>query len=139
MPAFVLNRATVFRLARFLMVGGTSAVVQLLIMHALDGRMTARPAFQVSWFLSTCVHYVLNRFWALKSDRKDTARQLGDYVLVVLLSLAINTAAFEFFYSVVGLGKLWSTFLAIPPSTLVVFVLLNYRVFRSRGSNADSA
>jgi hypothetical protein len=30
------------------------------------------------------------------------------------------------------LGKIWSQAIAVPPSTLVVFLILNYRVFRAR-------
>ena len=122
------------RAVRFLVVGGGSALVQIVILGGLVGYMHDRVAFVVSWVASTTTHYLANRFWALPSARRDTKKQLGEYLFATGLSLAIQWATFELFYSAGGLDAMWSTVLAIPPSTVVVFLMLNYRVFRARGA-----
>jgi len=123
------HRETLLRLMRFLVVGGGSAVVQLVVLRGLKSRLAETLAFSISWVVSTAVHYLANRFWALPSGRGDAVQQLGEYLFAVALSYCINLTAFKLLRHKVGLGTMWATALAIPPSTVVVFLLLNYRVF----------
>jgi putative flippase GtrA len=122
---------TQVRFVRFLVVGGGSALMQFAVLGVLKGRVSETLAFSISWVVSTGMHYLLNRFWALPSGRRDASRQFGEYLVAVGVSYAINLAAFKVCREALGLGVMWSAFWAIPPSTLVVFVLLNYRVFRA--------
>jgi putative flippase GtrA len=119
------------RAFRFLAVGGGSAAVQLGVLAGLERGLGPVAAFTVSWLISTGVHYLANRFWALPSARRDAGRQLLEYLGVVALSYFINLGAFQLAHRGLGLGTVWAAFWAIPPSTAVVFLLLNYRVFRS--------
>ena len=134
LKAKLSDRQTQVRFLRFLTVGATAFVVQVLVMKLLLGRLGTNLAFTLSFVCSTSTHYCLNRFWALPSSRQDTRRQLGEYLTTVLISYAINLAVFHLCLDVIGLGKIWSTAVAVPPSTVVVFLLLNYRVFRLRGA-----
>jgi putative flippase GtrA len=120
------------RVMRFLAVGGGSAAVQFAVLAVIKGRMNDLLAFSISWALSTTTHYLANRFWALPSGRGDAGKQFGEYLFTIALSWVINTAAFQFCHATLGLGVMWSTFWAIPPSTVVVFLLLNFRVFRAK-------
>lgn len=124
-------RETQFRLWRFLVVGGGSLGVQLVVLWALKGWLDETIAFSVSWVISTATHYFANRFWALPSVRHDAARQFGEYLFTVALSYLINLAAFKVCRAL-GMSTLWATACAVPPSTIVVFLLLNYRVFRAK-------
>jgi len=119
------------RVLRFLVVGGGSAGVQFAVLALLRGVMGETLAFSSSWVVSTMAHYLANRFWALPSARTDSGRQLGEYLFAVGLSYVINLAAFKFCTVWIGLGVMWAAFWAIPPSTVVVFLILNYRVFRA--------
>jgi putative flippase GtrA len=127
------RRETQVRFFRFLAVGGTACLVQVASMKLFLGWLGTNLAFTLSFMCSTSTHYTLNRFWALPSTRADTCRQLGEYLATAALSYGINFSLFRLCLDVFGMGKLWSTAMAVPPSTLVVFLLLNYRVFR-RGS-----
>jgi len=106
--------------------------VQLATLWVLRNWFSPTVAFSFSFVFSTTTHYLLNRHWALPSDRRDHGRQLGEYVLAVLLSYAINLAAFKLCHALLGMSVIWAAFWAVPPSTVVVFLLLNYRVFRLR-------
>jgi putative flippase GtrA len=119
------------RVLRFLVVGGGSAGVQFAVLALLRGAMGETLAFSLSWVVSTMTHYLANRFWALPSARTDSGRQLGEYLFAVGLSYVINLAAFKACTAWLGLGMMWAAFWAIPPSTVVVFLILNYRVFRA--------
>ncbi len=124
------DRETQLRVWRFLVVGGGSAGVQFIVLAVLKGWMSETLAFSLSWVVSTSTHYLANRFWALPSGRNDTAKQFGEYLIAVALSYVINLGAFELCRSFFDLGVMWAAFWAIPPSTVVVFLILNYRVFR---------
>ena len=128
------DRQTQVRFARFLVVGGTVFGVQVLTITLFLQWMGANLAFTLSFLCSTLTHYCLNRFWALPSVRQDTARQLTEYVGTVILSYVISFAIFHLCVDGFGLGKIWATAIAVPPATVVVFLLLNYRVFRPRSA-----
>jgi len=100
---------------RFLIVGGTAAMVQLSTLALCKRVLPPDAAFTVSFVLATATHYSLNRFWALPSGRRDTIQQLGEYLATAGVSYLINLGLFRLAFSVIGLG---------------VFLLLNYRVFR---------
>lgn len=123
------DRETQWRLLRFLVVGAGSALVQVAVLRTLKTRLNETLAFSISWVVSTTTHYFANRFWALPSSRTDAALQLGEYLFAVALSYGINLGAFKLLRHRFKLSTTWATLWAIPPSTIVVFLLLNFRVF----------
>jgi putative flippase GtrA len=123
------DSATQIRILKFLTVGATAAAIQVVVLRLLKGRMKETLAFSVSWLVSTCFHYCANRFWALPSTRQDAGQQLGEYLVAVGLSYVINLGMFKLLRNKFKLSQSWSSLLAIPPSTIVVFLILNYRVF----------
>ena len=135
--AKLTDRQTQVRFARFLVVGATAYGVQLGTMKLGLLRLETNPAFILSFLCSTATHYALNRFWALPSARADRWRHLREYVVTVMISFAINFWVFHLCLDLFGLSRLWSTALAVPPSTVVVFLLLNYRVFKARAAGSD--
>jgi putative flippase GtrA len=122
---------TRLRVLRFILVGGGTALLQVAIIAVLKRFMNETLAFSISWIVSMATHYIANRFWALPSARHDTGKQFGEYLFTVAVSYGMNLFAFKVCREVIGLGVEWATLWAIPPSTVVVFLLLNYRVFRA--------
>lgn len=141
MPVAALSsQKTHSRFIRFIVVGGTAYVVQWLTMKLFAPWFATNIAFTLSFICSTTTHYSLNRFWALPSVRTDSWRQFGEYLATACLSYVINFGLFRLCIDVFGLGKLWATAIAVPPSTLVVFLLLHFRVFRHhRGADKPTA
>lgn len=129
LESLLTDRETQWRLLRFLAVGAGSALVQVAVLRTLKTRMGETLAFSISWIVSTTTHYLANRFWALPSTRNDAARQFGEYLFAVALSYLINLGAFKLLRTRFKLSTTWATLWAIPPSTIVVFLILNYRVF----------
>ena len=127
--AFLTDRETQLRLLRFLVVGAGSALVQVAVLRGLKARCSETLAFSISWVVSTMTHYFANRFWALPSGRHDTVMQFGEYLVAVGLSYVINLGSFKLLRNRYKLSPTWATLWAIPPSTIVVFLILNYRVF----------
>lgn len=126
------DRETQWRLGRFLIVGGGTAAFQVAVLWGLKRWMNETLAFSLSWVASTAAHYVANRYWALPSARHDAGRQFGEYLFTVALSYVINLLAFKLCREWLEMSAEWAALWAIPPSTVVVFLMLNYRVFRAR-------
>src|SRR5215216_711700 len=129
--SLLTDREAQLRLLRFLVVGAGSALVQVAVLRALKSKVNETIAFSLSWVVSTTTHYFANRFWALPSARSDTAMQLGEYLFAVGVSYAINLGAFKLLRHKFRMSATWAALWAIPPSTIVVFILLNYRVFKN--------
>jgi putative flippase GtrA len=125
------DRTLHLRLLKFLGVGGVSAVAQFTTLWLLKERMRGDVAFSVAYAVSVAAHYTLAKFWALPSERHDTLRQFGEYLGAVVISYAINLGAFKVGHDVLGLSVMWAAVAAVPPATVVVFLLLNFRVFRA--------
>jgi len=130
MKPIVPSRETQVRFWRFLSVGGLSYLVQLASIALFRRWMGSDLAFTLSFVCSTSTHYCMNRFWALPSTRTDSSRQLLEYLGTAGLSYLINLGVFKLCHSVLGLDALLSTAIAVPPSTVVVFLILHFRVFK---------
>ena len=129
LDSFLHDRETQLRLLRFLAVGAAAALVQVTVLRALKARCGETLAFSIAWAVSTTTHYCANRFWALPSGRHDAAQQFGEYLFAVALSYLINLGVFKLLRNRFKLNATLATLCAIPPSTGVVFLILNYRVF----------
>lgn len=123
------DRETQLRLLRFLIVGGGTALVQVAVLRLLKRWLSETWAFSISWVASTTTHYLANRFWALPSSRGDNLQQFGEYLVAVAISYVINLGMFKLLRHRCKLSATWATLWAIPPSTIVVFLILNNRVF----------
>jgi len=124
------SRETRVRFFQFLTVGGIGAIVQFGSLAILKNLLRPNLAFSLAFALSVASHYSLNRFWALRSHRRDSARQLVEYLCTVAVSYLINFSVFRLCFAGLGFSVMVSAVCAVPPSTVVVFLLLNYRVFR---------
>jgi putative flippase GtrA len=126
------ERATQVRFFRFVSVGGVVAATQFAVLALVRNYWNPKIAFTSAFVVATAVHYSLNKLWALPSERRDSGRQLAEYLVTVVLSYLINLGIFTFALSVLNVSVMWAALCAVPPATLVVFLLLNYRVFRAR-------
>lgn len=125
-----IDRQTLVRFIKFFLVGGTGYGVSLFTFSLVKGILKPNKAFAAAFVLSTTTHYLMNRFWALRSTRSDSWRQLAEYLFTVGLSYSISFGCFKLLSVYVGLGLGLAQALSIPPSTIVVFFILHFWVFR---------
>ena len=125
------DRATQVRFLRFIVSGVTVMFVQVGGMALLSRWWANTPAFVGSYAVAVAAHYSLNRFWALRSSRQDHARQAGEYALTVGGSFLTNYILFRVGVDDFHLTPVWATLVTNPPTTLVVFLVLNFRIFRA--------
>lgn len=128
------NPALVARTFRFAAVGIFSAIVQTCTITLAKHHFSSNTSFSICFIASTATHYLLNRFWALKSIRTDSLKQFIEYLGTVCLSYLINITVFHLAHDFAHLDITFAALVAIPPSTIFVFLLLHIRVFRSSKS-----
>ena len=132
----LLDRQTQVRFIKFFIVGGTAYVVNIGCFAIVKSFLLPNISFTAAFLVSTATHYCLNRFWALKSTRTDKWRQFIEYLGTVVVSYMISIACFTLFRAYMSLGLAQA--LSIPPSTIVVFVILNFWVFKHYGEAQKS-
>jgi len=126
----LLNRQLQVRFLKFFSVGGAGYCVAMVSFNLFKRVFKPNLAFTSCFLLSLATHYSLNRFWALKSSRSDTGRQLLEYLSTAAISYAISFSTFKILSVKLSLSLSWSQALSQPPSTIFTFLILNFLVFK---------
>ncbi len=119
------------QLGRFLTVGGTGYVVNLLVFYLLFERVgshrlaAAVGAFCVAWLSN----FLLNKFWTFRRHNLSTALQGARYLAVSLIGLGLNLALLEILV-LAGARELPAQAIAIAAVTPVNFILNRRWSFR---------
>ena len=114
------------QLCRYLVAGGTAAVVHLAVLAALVELLSipASVATAAGFCAGCIVNYTLQYYWTFSSAMPHHV-MFARYMFVTLVILAINTILFWLFYSYAGIPYL----LAQAISTILV-VGLNFQANR---------
>lgn len=119
------------RFMRFLLVGGTSTLIQFLLLVALIELLQMPKVFAsaLSYALSAIYNYLLNYHFTFASDQqhRDTAPK---YILAVGLGLSINTASFYVLLALLPhylFAQIGATLIALA----VNFLVQKHWIFRS--------
>jgi len=123
--------ANIHRLLRFAVVAILVGALNISILALLKNHCEAHLAFTIAFLLATTLHYGLNRFWALPSDRHDAGRQFSEYAFTVGLSYIMNFLLFTLAHSLWRKSVVFSAIFAAVPAGIVIFLILNLRVFRA--------
>jgi len=126
----VLNQERVHRFARFCLVGGTVAVVDFGTLWLLSHLLQPLAAISIAYFVGVTCHFLLNKFWVFRCRRSDYLRQLMQYFTVVLSSWLTTVVTVQLCLSTFTHNILIAKLFAVPPATLVAFVLMQFFVFR---------
>jgi putative flippase GtrA len=132
----VLNQERIHRLVRFCVVGGTVAVVDFSIVWLLSHFLQPLISVSIAYFVGVTCHFLMNKFWVFQCRRSDYGRQLMQYFTVVLSSWLTTVAIVCLCLSTITHNILVAKLFAVPPATLVAFVLMQLFVFRKSHSHA---
>ena len=143
-------------MAKFLTVGIVSAVVDFSVLYGVSHFAGPTASFLVAYPTGVATHFVLNKYWTFNCTRTDLGRQALQYAGTVLAAFlvqwAVYTAAGHLLagngllaQAAAGLGLkpdraevLVAKACAIPPSTVVCYVLLKLGVFTGQDAEAES-
>lgn len=126
----MLNQERIHRFVRFCVVGGTVAVVDFSTVWFLSHILQPLVAVSIAYFIGVTCHFLLNKFWVFRCRRSDYVRQLMQYLTVVLSSWLTTVATVQLCLSTITHNILVAKLFAVPPATLVAFLLMQFFVFR---------
>jgi putative flippase GtrA len=126
----VITQDKFFRFLRFCTVGTTVAFIDFSLLWLLSSRMPPLVAVSLAYFFAVCCHFLLNKTWVFQCRRSDYIRQLIEYFTVVIASWSITLAVVHLSLSTFTQNVLIAKLCALPPATLVAFVLMQFFVFR---------
>jgi putative flippase GtrA len=121
----------VIRLLKFGFVGGTVTIVNLGILALTSHFLDPYTAFLVAYVPSVILHFTLNKQWVFRCGRQDLMRQILQYSAVAAMNFAINFALYALAFHFITRSTLIANLIAIPPTTLLGYLLFQKHVFHS--------
>jgi putative flippase GtrA len=126
----VITQKRVFRFLRFCTVGATVASIDFGLVWLLSGRLPPLVAISIAYVTGVTCHFLLNKMWVFQCGRSDYIRQLLQYSAVVIASWTTTIAIVHFCLLSFTTNLLIAKLFAVPPATLVAFLLMQFLVFR---------
>jgi len=138
-PAGVITRARFIRFLRFCTVGSIVASIDFGLLSLLSGRTPPLVAVSIAYLTAVCCHFLLNKMWVFRCRRSDYIRQLIQYSAVVAASWATTITIVHLCLSSFTGNVLIAKLFALPPATLMAFLLMHVFVFRRPNKSTTEA
>jgi putative flippase GtrA len=111
-------------------VGAAVAAIDFGLVGLLSGRLSPLIAVSIAYFTAVCCHFLLNKMWVFRCQRSDHIRQLIQYSAVVVSSWMTTIIIVHLCLSSFTTNVLIAKLFAVPPATLIAFLLMQLFVFR---------
>jgi putative flippase GtrA len=118
-------------LLRFCLVGAAVLGFDYAMLWVFHHGMPKLVAVSLAYGLAVTLHFFLNKWWVFKAGPTPMAGQITRYVLTATLCLACTTLVVSFALKVAGGNVFIAKTIAIPPTTLLGFVLMRWFVFQA--------
>jgi putative flippase GtrA len=105
-------------------------VIDLGLVWLLSGLVRPLVAVSIAYLSAVCCHFLLNKKWVFQCRRNDYFRQLIQYFAAVVASWATTITIVQLCLSSLTSNVLIAKLFAVPPATLVTFLLMRLFVFR---------
>jgi putative flippase GtrA len=125
------------KLARFCVAGGVVALADLGMVRLFAFVLAPLAAVGTAYLLAVGLHFCLNRWWVFAARQAPATGQLKRYALTVAACWASTLIIAAFALATVTSHVVVAKMLAIPPVTLLGFVLMRGFVFRPASGEAS--
>ena len=141
MTHFALDRAELGRAIRFLLVGGTTALIYLAVLALLERAMGLdyRIAVSVAYFVAVCFHFAANRRFTFRAHGDPTGGQVARYVVLLAVNYVLMLGVVTFAVEVLRWSPYVAVLLGAAATAGVGFLLARYWVFRGAPHAARQA
>lgn len=125
----MIKQERISRFLRFCAVGVSVAAVDFGLLCILSPWLRPVIAVSIAYLTAVCCHFLLNKMWVFRCSRTDYAKQLSQYALAVTGCWLTTVGVVKLCLSTVTSNILLAKLIAVPPATIVGFVLLHLFVF----------
>ena len=127
----MVNQDLFRRVVRFCVVGSI-VMVSFAFLNWLFGRwMGKQAAFLLAYSPALALHFSLNKWWTFGCERTDMARQIGEYLVMVVVTFVIQWTIFTALIAWTPMPGWLAAAAANAAQMLVTFVAMQRKVFAS--------
>ena len=127
----MLSYPLLLTVARFGTVGLVVMGFFMLLNAWLSPLIGRHPAFLLAYVPAVALHFCLNKWWTFGCERKDAARQISQYLLMVLATFVVQWAIFATLTAVTLLPSWICAGLANAGQMVLSFLIMYRKIFRS--------
>ena len=125
-----MDRETIGKGIRFGLVGGFVCLVDLAMLWLFSRFTPPVVAVSVAYFIAVTVHFCLNKWWVFRNQSTAVGAQVLKYALTVAACWLCTVAVFSLSLRWVTMNIFIAKIIAVPPTTLLSFVMMRWFVFR---------
>jgi putative flippase GtrA len=115
---------------RFCVAGGVVFACDFALIWIFHKVMPSLLAVSLAYFLAVALHFCLNKWWVFAARDPLSPAQIGRYVATVLATWLGTVVVFKGALATVTGNIFVAKALAIPPATVLGFLLMRWFVFR---------
>ena len=120
-----------WRLMRFGLVGATVMVFFSGLNWLFGLRLGKALSFLLAYPPALALHFYLNKRWTFGHRQAASARQVSEYIVMVLVTFAIQASVFKLLTTMTGIPGWAGAAAANAAQMAVTFVAMQFRIFRS--------
>src|ERR1019366_867666 len=117
------------KLIRYSVVGGVVMGVFTALNWLLGHRFGKDVSFLLAYPPAVTLHFWLNKRWTFGCERTDAVRQFSEYVVMVLVTFAIQAAVFKLLTTFTGIPGWAAAAAANAAQMAVTFLAMQFRIF----------
>ncbi len=117
---------------RFCIIGTVAFVIDAGCARIFINFIPKVIALGLSYLLSCCFHYTFSKRWTFEDRTNHSLGKIWAYAWVNLVTLLTNVTLASFFMNLFEQNVILAKALALPPTSLLGFLLLRLFVFRSQ-------
>jgi putative flippase GtrA len=117
-------------LLKFGCVGGTVMFFNLALLALASRFLGPHVSFLLAYVPAVTLHFLLNKWWVFRCERRDWGRQIAQYASVAATNFVINFTLYTLALRFVSSNTLLANLLALPAATAIGYVLFRQHVFQ---------
>ena len=130
--------SSIKKLWRFCVVGGLVALADFSLIWLFIQMLPRLAAVALAYILAVALHFCLNRWWVFAAAENPAASQLRRYLVAVAICWVATVSVTALSLAVVTSNVFLAKAAAIPPVTLLGFLLMRGFVFGPASDGASS-
>ncbi len=118
------------RILRYGVVGVVVMGVFTTLNWALGHRFSKDASFILAYPPAVGLHFWLNKVWTFGCKRTDSARQVSEYLLMVVITFAVQAVVFKLLTATTSMPGWAAAGAANAAQMVITYVAMQYRIFK---------
>lgn len=133
----ILNKSKLLlsnSLVRYLIVGGSSVVVEVFSFNILLYVLQIQPLYSnmISFVIGAAFNFTMSNYWTFRAGGEQKAQKIGKYLALLGFNYVVNNVIFYCINSVLGVHPVITKILVIALQTSWTFLIYKFWVFKPK-------